>query len=74
MIISFNFSGWCRGEVTEVFDTLQLKTISVENLSAKKLEEGLNNGRYSVNFADFYSEAGKVENEITGYVIEEDEE
>ena len=74
MIVSFDFSGWCRGEILEVFDTLKLTNISVSTLSKNELKGGLKNGRYVINFADFYSEAGKVENEITGFEVFEDEE
>jgi hypothetical protein len=72
MLVSFNFSGLCRGELLEVFDTLKLTNISVSTLSNDELKGGLNDGRYVINFADFYSQAGKVENEMTGFEVEEE--
>ena len=72
MIVSFDFSGSCSGKILEVFDTLEFKNISVSTLSKDELKGGLKNGRYLINFADFYSEAGKVENEMTGFEVEEE--
>jgi len=72
MLISFKFSGSCTGEILEVFDTLQLKYISVNSLSIEQFKNGLNNGRYSIYFAKFYGEANKVENKISGFEVEEE--
>ena len=76
MIVSFEFSGSCKGKVTTVYDILNVKTIPVDTLTANELQKGLRNGRYSIAFADFYADADSVENEMTGYEVhdEDDEE
>ena len=67
MIVSFNFSGSCKGEIINVYDTSQFKTISVvnlSNLSIQELREGFKTGKYLINFKSFLSDAKETENEI----------
>jgi len=72
-IISFNFSGWCRADIKTAFDLKELKSVDVSDMPAKELADKLNNGELSISFADVYAEAGKVENDISGYAAEEDD-
>jgi hypothetical protein len=73
MIVSFEFSGCCKGKVTTVYDILNIRTIPADTLTQDELQEGLRNGRYSIAFADFYADADSVENEITGYEVEDED-
>jgi hypothetical protein len=69
-IMSFEFSGWCRADITTVFDGE--KDIDVSNMPASELAKKLNDGTYVIPFADVYSNAGSVENEINGFVSLDD--
>ncbi len=64
-ILSFNFTGWCRADITEVFDGE--KAIDVSNMSASELAAKLNDGTYVIHFTDVYTNAGSVENEIDAF-------
>lgn len=64
-IMSFNFTGWCRADITTVFDGEN--DIDVSNMPASELAKKLNNGTYTIPFAQVYADAATVENDITDY-------
>jgi hypothetical protein len=73
-ILSFNFTGWCRADIAKVFDVSIGKEIDVSQMPAQELADKLNKGVYSINFADTYAEAVKVENEICDFTSTEDDD
>jgi hypothetical protein len=66
-ILSFNFSGWCRADITKAFDITKGKDIDVSKMSAEELADKLNNGELAINFTDVYEDAGSVENAVTDF-------
>ena len=73
-IISFNFSGWCRADIKTAFNLNELKSVDVSDMPAKELADKLNKGELSISFADVYAEAASVDNDISGYAAEEEDD
>jgi len=71
-ILSFNFTGWCRADITKAFDIKSACIIDVSNMPAKELADRLNKGKLAINFVDVYADAGSVENEIDGFIPVDD--
>ena len=65
-IISFDFSGWCRVDITEALDE-DGKEVDVSNMPAKELADKLNKGELLINFARAYADRSNGENEINGF-------
>jgi len=72
-ILSFNFTGWCRADITKAFDIKNDCIIDVSNMPAKELADQLNKGKLAINFVDVYANAGSVENEIDGFIPVDDD-
>ncbi len=72
-IISFNFTGWCRADITKAFDIKSACIIDVSNMPAKELADRLNKGELAINFVDVYVDAGSVENEIDSFIPVDDD-
>ena len=74
-IISFNFTGWCRADITNAVDIKNGCIIDVSNMPAKELADKLNKGELVINFVDVYADAGSVENEINEFtpVVDDDD-
>jgi hypothetical protein len=72
-ILSFNFTGWCRADITKAFDIKSACIIDVSNMPAKELADRLNKGKLAINFVDVYADAGSVENEIDGFIPVDDD-
>ena len=74
-ILSFNFTGWCRADITKVLDVSSGKEIDVSQMPAQELADKLEKGELTINFVDVYAEAAAVENEICDFTsTEEDDE
>jgi hypothetical protein len=73
-IISFDFSGWCRADITKAFDMDNRKEVDVSNMPAKELVDKLNKGELTINFASVYADQSNGENEITGFTPVEDDD
>jgi hypothetical protein len=63
-ILSFNFTGWCRADITKALDIKSDCMIDVSNMPPQELAYRLNKGELAINFVDVYVDAGSVENEI----------
>lgn len=73
-ILSFNFTGWCRSNITKAFDIANEKHIDVSQMPAQELADKLNKDVFRIHFADTYAEAARVENEICDFTSAEDED
>jgi hypothetical protein len=73
-IISFDFSGWCRADITKAFDKYGKEEVDVSNMPANELADKLNKGELLINFASVYADQSNGENQITGFTPVEDEE
>jgi hypothetical protein len=73
-ILSFNFTGWCRADITKAFDIANEKHIDVSQMPAQELADKLEKGELTINFVDVYAEAAEVENEICDFTSAEDDD
>jgi len=72
-ILSFNFTGWCRADITKAFDKYGKEEVDVSNMPAKELADKLNKGELLINFASVYADQSNGENEINEFTPVDDD-
>ena len=73
-ILTFNFTGWCRSNITKAFDIANGKYIDVSQMPAQELADKIEKGELTINFVDVYAEAEEVENEMCDFTSTEDDD
>jgi hypothetical protein len=73
-ILSFNFTGWCRADITKALDIKSDCMIDVSNMPAQELAYRLNKGELAINFVDVYVDQSNGENEINGFTPFDDDD
>jgi hypothetical protein len=73
-ILSFNFTGWCRSNITKAFDIANEKHIDVSQMPAQELADKIEKGELTISFVDVYAEAEEVGNEMCDFTSAEDED